>query len=198
MKKFRPKLTTPRLTQWATDSQATPLKSVEGGYTHQPWTVPFFFEYRTNTSHMQELNPDMSYEQAQDYLNWVKESSNATAIRGYMADFEIREKFTTAQGRDEVFDERGAIKDMEMFTPLMTSGVLAITNDGRVLRRQLSRQVEKAKDKTYYPVLDEEGKPLFTEEGEPIKLIYDEKTGLLEARYGRALKSLDNNVQPFA
>jgi hypothetical protein len=190
-------------TQWVADSQAQALKTVEGGYTHQPWTFPWFFEYSTNATHTSGLRPDMNVEEAQEYLDWAKDSVNASAIRGYTVRFRFLPKFDEAPSYAEVIDERGAIRSFEYIDRLPESGLtvgavetafLAITGDGRAMRRYFDPSVEKANNKTYYKVLDGDKKPVYTEEGKPVTIVYDDATGLLETRYGRAFRALDKAV----
>jgi hypothetical protein len=185
-----PKPATYLLTQWVTDSNAQALKTVEGGYTHQPWTVPWFFEYPTNETHTSGLRP-------------AKNSANASAIRGYTVRFRMLDKIGEAGSYMDVFDERGAIKSFEYIDRLPENGItvggeytafLAITGDGRALRRYFDQSVTKSKNKTYYTVLDGDKMPVYTEERKPVKIVYDDATGLLETRYGRAVQALDKAV----
>jgi hypothetical protein len=198
-----PKPATYLLTQWVTDSNAQALKTVAGGYTYQPWTIPWFFEYPTNETHTSGLRPDMNIEEAQSYLDWAKNSANASAIRGYTVRFRMLDKTEEAGSYMDVLDERGAIKSFEYIDRLPENGItiggeytafLAITGDGRALRRYFDQSVEHSKNKTYYTVLDGDKKPVYTEEGKPVKIVYDDATGLLETRYGRAVQVLDKAV----
>jgi hypothetical protein len=193
------------LTQWVTDFNAQALKTVEGGYTHQPWTVPWFFEYSTNASHTSGLRPDMPVEEAQEYLDWAKDSVNASAFRGYTVRFRMFDKVEEAASYVDVLDkERGAIKSFEYIDRLPENGItvgaennafLAITGDGRAaMRRYFDQSVEKSNDKHYYRVLDGDKKPVYTKEGKPVTIVYDDATGLLETRYGRAFRPLDKAV----
>jgi hypothetical protein len=191
------------LTQWVTDSNAQALKTVEGGYTHQPWIVPWFFEYPTNETHTSGLRQDMNIEEARAYLDYAKNSANASAIRGYTVRFRMLDKIEEAELYMEVFDERGAIKSFEHIDRLPENGItvggeytafLAITGDGRALRRYSDQSVTKSKNKTYYTVLDGDKMPVYTEERKPVKIVYNDATGLLETRYGRAVQALDKAV----
>jgi hypothetical protein len=62
------------------------------------------------------------------------------------------------------------------------------------MRRYFDQSVTKSKNKMYYTVLDGDKKPVYTEEGKPVKIVYDDATGLLETRYGRAVQALDKAV----
>jgi hypothetical protein len=48
--------------------------------------------------------------------------------------------------------------------------------------------------KQIYELLDAHDKPIFDEMEEPIRIVYDTKTGLAETRYGRALVPLDKHM----
>lgn len=72
--------------------------------------------------------------------------------------------------------------------------VTAITGDGRAFRRRLGDAHFVTAQKTSYDVLTAKGKPIFDERGEPMRIVYDNSTGMAEARYGRALVALDKFV----
>jgi hypothetical protein len=148
------------LTQWVTDSTAQALKTVESGYTHHPWTVPWFFEYPTNETHTSGLHQDMNIEEAQSYLDWAKNSANASAIRGYTVRFRMLDKIEESGSYMDVFDERGAIKSFEDIDRLPGNGItvggeymafLAITGDGRALRRYFDNWSLRVKTRRTIP-----------------------------------------------
>ena len=191
----------PRLVQWVTDSEAEPLKGVEGGYTHQPWTNPSFFEYRLNYSSFPHgLRAVMPYNKKDEYFQGTGADA-ALAIRGYTFELRMyRKAFENEDGdyfREHAFDKTtGAIVDFDMVAPWEFHDdkwpyVTAVTGDGRAFRRKLSADYTVSNGKQNWGILDEEGKPIYDEVGKPMKLIYDTKTGLAETKYGRALRPID-------
>lgn len=192
----------PRLTQWVIYSQAEPLKGVEGGYTHQPWTNPWFFEYSSNTSSTRGLRPSMPHDQAQGYLDRAKRAK-PLAIRGYAFEMQLRGTLRYKFHLEDVLDSRGGVKNLDLVLPWEKFSdswtyLTAITDDGRAFRRQLSETAVETDDgKKIWDVLDADGKPLYTEQGELIKLTYDTKMGLAETRYGRAVVPLDKFMGSF-
>jgi len=164
-----------RLTQWVTDSKAEPIKGVEEkGYAHQPWNNPWFVEYPTNYT-----------------------TVGGFRIRGYTFELVLRRKaFEKDDGyhfRDNAFNaSTGAVRDFTMLDrpDRFDDGwpyVTAITDDGRALRRNLGKGYSLSDGTESYDILNEDSKPVFTEEGKPIKIIYNPKTGLTETRYGRRI-----------
>jgi hypothetical protein len=144
----------------------------------------------------------MNIEEAQSYLDWAKNSVNASAIRGCTVRFRLLDKVDEPESYVNVLDERGAIKSFEYVDRLPENGItggentafLAITGDGRALHRYFDQSAEHSKNKAYYTVLDGDKKPVYTEEGKPVRIVYDDATGLLETRYGRAVQALDKAV----
>jgi hypothetical protein len=200
------------MVQWVTDSEAEPLKGVEGGYTHQPWTNPWFFEYPSNYSSFPHgLRAGMPYNKDPVYFKGTRDDM-AFAIRGYTFELRmLRKAFEKHDGwyfRDHAFNATtGAVVDFDMLGPWETLDgkssynddywpyVTAITNDGRALKRKLSLGVHGVSNgKQVYDLLDAHDKPIFDEMKEPIKIVYDTKTGLAETRYGRALVPLDKHM----
>jgi hypothetical protein len=201
-----------RMVQWVTDSEAEPLKGVEGGYTHQPWTNPWFFEYPSNySSFPYGFRAGMQYDGSPVHFTGTRDDM-ALAIRGYTFELRmLRKAFEKEDGwyfRDHAFNATtGAVVDFDMLRAWETLDgkssynddfwpyVTAITNDGRAFKRKLSLGVhEVSNGKQIYELLDARDKPIFDEMKEPIKIVYDTKTGLAETRYGRALVPLDKNM----
>jgi hypothetical protein len=69
--------------------------------------------------------------------------------------------------------------------------VTAVTGDGRAFHRKLSDAVTLANGKQSFDILDVKGKPIFDQAGEPMRLLFDTRTGLAETKYGRAYRPLD-------
>ena len=194
-----------RLVQWVTDSKAEPLKGVEEGYTHQPWTLPWFFEFPSNYSSLPSgLRAGMRYSQEPVYFHGTNNDA-AFAFRGYT--FELKmyrkswEKGSLYYFRDHVLNNKtGAVMDLEMIRPLEAYDdewwplVTAITGDGRAFRRKLSKEFTESNGRRTFDVLTPEKKPIFDETGEPIRIVVDMATGLAETKYGRALRPLDKNM----
>ena len=217
-----------RLVQWVADNMAEPLKGVEGGYTHQPWTNPWFFEYPSNFRSFQNgLRAGMPYNNETVYFKGKLAEDAAQAIRGYTFEMRLYKKaFKTKDDdyvsvdpyrktvgeplsfdyfRDHAFDKKtGAVADHDTLLPYehldpdhweeyddLWPYVTAITGDGRAFKRRLGDAHFVTAQKTSYDVLTAKGDPIFDERGEPIRIVYDNSTGLAEARYGRALVALD-------
>jgi hypothetical protein len=94
----------------------------------------------------------------------------------------------------------GGINDFEMIQPYSRfddgwAYVNAITGDGRVFPRMLSPHYAMFDGKRYIDILDQCERPLYTEQGKPVQLVYDDETGLAETRYGRALWNLEWTMQ---
>jgi hypothetical protein len=199
----------PRLLQWVTDSLAEPLPGVkEPGYTHQPWTAPWFFEYTSNAS--LPIGVDLDFAEAQEYLQVMQVEENVSLplqIRGYTFEMAMLPKAFRSEDPDyflkHAFDaSTGAVADFCMLAPVPFEEVddrwpyvTAITGDGRAFPRFLSDRALMSDGKYIRDVLDEKKRPLYTELGKPIQIVYDEKTRLAEARYGRALWKLDWTFQ---
>lgn len=188
------------LTQWVADSQMTPVKGVDGKLTNQPWTTPWFYEYSSNVMTMEGLNPNMTEEQAQEYIWKFKDGKKIQSIRGYMQAFKLNREGNFSP--HDLFWDEGEIKnlqDIELqpavgdYTPLY-----AVTTDARVFARWAHNLVEHEGNKVSWEVLDPERKPLYTEDGKPITIIYDKQTGLLETRYGRSKTPLDDKLEALA
>lgn len=197
----------PRLVQWVTDTEAEPLKGVEGGYTHQPWHNPWFFEYRSNYSSFPTgTRAGMPYNQEATFFQGTGADA-ALAIRGYT--FELRlyskafEKESEDYFREHAFDQTtGAVLDSGMlaagdfyddsqYYDDLWPYVTAVTGDGRAFHRKLADAVTLANGKQSYDILDVRGKPIFNQAGEPMRLLFDTRTGLAETKYGRAYRPLD-------
>jgi hypothetical protein len=195
----------PHMIQWVTDSQAEPLKGVnEAGYTHQPWTNPWFFEYASNySSFPYGYRAGIQYDGSPVHFKGTRDDM-ALAIRGYTFEFMMYKlAFRKESGdyfKEHAFDQTtGAVVDFDMLSPEPYDEkwpyVTAVTGDGRAFRRSLSANPTVVGGKRIYDILTwPMGKPIFDERGEPIKLVYDTKTGLAETRYGRALVPLDKNM----
>jgi hypothetical protein len=194
-----------RLTQWLTDSLNEPLPGVQKpGYTHQPWTNPWFFEYTSNASLPTQV--DLDYSEAQEYLAGMAAEDNNTvlAIRGYSYEFRMMNK-AFKEGPEYFLDHAfnastGGINDFEMIQPYSRfddgwAYVNAITGDGRVFPRMLSPHYAMFDGKRYFDILDQCERPVYTEQGKPVQLVYDDETGLAETRYGRALWNLEWTMQ---
>lgn len=201
-----------RMVQWVTDSEAEPLKGVEGGYTHQPWNNPWFFEYPSNySSFPYGFRAGMQYDGSPVHFKGTRDDM-ALAIRGYTFELRmLRKAFEKEDGwyfRDHAFNATtGAVVDFDMLRAWETLDgkssynddfwpyVTAITNDGRAFKRKLSLGVHGVSNgKQIYELLDAHDKPIFDEMEEPIRIVYDTKTGLAETRYGRALVPLDKHM----
>ena len=197
----------PRLVQWVTDTEAEPLKDVQGGYTHQPWTDPWFFEYRSNYSSFPTgQRAGMPYNSETVFFQGT-DADAALAIRGYTFELRLYSKAFEKEDEDyfraHAFDQTtGAVVDSGMLAagdfyddykfydddwPYVT----AVTGDGRAFHRRLSDGTTLANGKQSFDILDEGGKPIFDQAGEPVRLLFDTRTGLAETKYGRAYRPLD-------